>query len=152
MKWCRTTILEYKQQLEKIFGDRAASSEKAASISTLQNNTATSNDVFDSRLLANTGEQDVEENSQGDSLYLGRIVTNIQGAAHMLAPSTTNLDHSVREKNLLERQTIGHQPKRLNCIITLIPQAKNSVNPEMRLLLNQKASRRKARASNLQTR
>lgn len=57
IKWCRTNILEYKQQLEKIFGGRAASS----------------NDVFDLRLIANTGEQDTEENAQGDSSFLGRI-------------------------------------------------------------------------------
>ena len=35
--------------------------------------------MFDPRLLANTGEQDEEENTQGDGLYLGRIVKDIQG-------------------------------------------------------------------------
>lgn len=73
VRWCRTSVLEYEQQLEKIFGARAASGEKAASISTLRNNTTTSNDVFDPRLLANTGDQDGERDTQGDSTYPGRI-------------------------------------------------------------------------------
>lgn len=72
VRWCRTNVLEY-EQLEKIFGGRAASGEKAASISTLRNNTTTSNDMFDPRLFANNGEQEVEEDTQGDNSYLGRI-------------------------------------------------------------------------------
>lgn len=73
VRWCQTHVLEYEQQLEKIFGGRAASGEKAASISTLRNNTTTSNDVFDPRLLAHTGEQEREEDTQEDNSYLGRI-------------------------------------------------------------------------------
>ena len=73
MRWCRTHVLEYEQQLEKIFGGRAAFGEKAVSISILRNNTTTSNDVFDPRLLAHTGEQEKEEDTQEDNSYLGRI-------------------------------------------------------------------------------
>lgn len=73
MRWCQTHVLEYKQQLEKIFGGRAASEEKTASISTLRNNTTTSNDVFDPQLLAHNGKQKREENTQEDNSYLGHI-------------------------------------------------------------------------------
>ena len=73
MKWCRTHILEYKHQLKKIFGGRAAFGEKAASMSMLQNNTNTSNNVFDSRLLAQTGDLEIEESTTEDNSYLGRI-------------------------------------------------------------------------------
>lgn len=73
VRWCRTSVLEYEQQLKKIFGRRAASGQKAASISTLRNNTTTSNDVFDPRLADIAAEQDVERDTQGDISYLGRI-------------------------------------------------------------------------------
>lgn len=73
VRWCRTGILEYEQSLDKIFGGRAAFGEKAAPIWALRSNTTTCNDVFDPRLLAYTGEQDGERDTQGDSSYLGSI-------------------------------------------------------------------------------
>ncbi len=73
MRWCRTGVLEYEHQMEKIFGGRSALGQKAASMSTLRNNTTTSNDVFDPRLANSTTEQDVENETQEDSSYLDRI-------------------------------------------------------------------------------
>ncbi len=73
VKWCRIYVLEYEHQLEKIFGGRAASGEKAASMSTLRNNTTTSNDVFDPRLLAQTGDPELEGGTTKDNSYLGHI-------------------------------------------------------------------------------
>lgn len=51
IKWCQITILEYKQQLEKICEGRAISS-----IFILQKNTTTSNNIFNLQFLANTGK------------------------------------------------------------------------------------------------
>lgn len=73
VRWCRTGVLEYEQPFEKIFGVRAASAEKAASISTLRNNTTSSDGVFDPRLLAFTGEQNGENATQGDSSEFGLL-------------------------------------------------------------------------------
>lgn len=84
MKWCRTHVLEYEHQIEKIFGGRAASGEKAASLSTLRNNTTTSNDVFDPRLLSQTGDREIGEGTKK--------------ITHILVALIGNLSHLVRGK------------------------------------------------------
>ena len=58
---------------KKIFDGRSASGQKAASMSTLRNNTTTSNDVFDPRLANSAAEPDVENDTQEDNSYLERI-------------------------------------------------------------------------------
>lgn len=48
--------MEYEHQLEKIFGDKTAFSEKTTFIFMLQDNTTTSNNIFDPQLLPQTSD------------------------------------------------------------------------------------------------
>lgn len=54
IKWCQTTILKYKQQLEKIFEGYTTFSEKATLISILWKNITASNNIFNLEFLADT--------------------------------------------------------------------------------------------------
>lgn len=47
--------------------------EKIASMSTLWNSTTTLNNIFDSQLLSQTGDQEIKESTIKDNSYLGRI-------------------------------------------------------------------------------
>lgn len=72
VKWCKTTQLEYENQLQAIFEGRSAIGVKAASYSTLQNNSTTSNQIFDPLLLATT-EDTQEETGLTSRSYLDQI-------------------------------------------------------------------------------
>lgn len=95
-------MLEHKAKLGKIY---LACGKKVVSISILQNNTTTSNNVFDLQFLVNTGEQDVEEDRQ---------------ITHILIILTKNLGHLVKEKRYLSRQIKVNYTKKLNCITMML--------------------------------
>lgn len=69
VNWCKTTRLEYEEELQEIFEGHSAIGAKAASYSTLQNNCTTSNQVFDPRLSASI-EETQKENGEASRSYL----------------------------------------------------------------------------------
>ena len=66
MKQCKTTILEYKKQLDKLFDGRSASRKKAILYSTLRNNKTISNEVFNLQIMGEEKE-DNDENRDIDN-------------------------------------------------------------------------------------
>lgn len=71
VKWCKTTILEYKEQLNKLFDSHSALREKATLFSTLQNNKTISNEVFDSQIVGK--EKEDNDETRGIDNELGAL-------------------------------------------------------------------------------
>lgn len=107
VKWCKSSQLEYEEQLHKIFDGRSASGEMAASLSSLQKNSTTSNQVFDPRLLTANVTAEGQENSES---YLDRIDNEfgpLSDVEEILVESDTGLP--ARKKAKLSKKAIRKQ-------------------------------------------